>query len=147
MKYVYPAVFYKDKELPDTYTVIFPDVEGAVTCGYSLYEAIYMAEDVLNLMLVDWEDSKNGGRPMNNRIVEPTPINEIVAEPDEYSTEAFVTLIKADTDAYRKILAELPPRDEDEENDNDDWEVPEKLAREICKSAGIDYPDDSTAIE
>ena len=55
MKYVYPAVFYKDKKLPETYSVIFPDVEGAATCGYSLFDAIYMAEDALCGMLVSWE--------------------------------------------------------------------------------------------
>lgn len=143
MRYVYPAVFYKDKTLPDTWTVIFPDVEGAATCGYSLYDAIYMAEDALAGMLVSWEDFKAGKSeyPMSNRIVEPTPISEVVAEPDEYSTEAFVTLIKADTDVYRKILEELPPRDDDDD-EGDDLEIPEKLARELCKSAGIDYPAD-----
>lgn len=106
-KYVYPAIFQKDKELPDTWCVEFPDVEGAVTFGHSLYEAIYMAEDALAGMLVMWEDFKAGKSdlPMSNRIVEPTPIGEIKAEPDEFSTEAFVTLIKADTDEYRKQLA------------------------------------------
>ena len=139
MKYVYPAIFYKDKKMADTYTVVFPDVEGAVTCGYSLYEAIYMAEDVLAGMLVDWEDSKVGKEKMNNRITEPTPIEKIIATPDEYSSEAFVTLIKADTDIYRKILADMPPRNEDD-NGNDDWEVPETLARELCRITGVKYP-------
>ena len=41
---------------------------------------------------------------MKNRIVEPTPIDQVKAEPDEFSTSAFVTLIKVDTDAYRKML-------------------------------------------
>ena len=117
MKYVYPAIFQKDKTMNDTWCVYFPDVEGADTCGYSLYEALEMAEDALAGMLVMYEDFKAGKyykdedgneiKVMNNRIVEPTPIEKVVAEPDEYSTAAFVTLIKADTDAYRKILAEL----------------------------------------
>ncbi|MBR5914489.1 MAG: type II toxin-antitoxin system HicB family antitoxin [Selenomonadaceae bacterium] len=115
MKYVYPAVFRKDKELADTWSIEFPDVAGAATCGYSLYEALEMAEDALAGMLCDWEDFKAGNLTdmngkkitvLNNRIVDPTPIKEVVAEPDEYSTSAFVTLIKADTDAYRKMLAE-----------------------------------------
>lgn len=138
MKYVYPAIFYKDKELPETYSVIFPDVEGAATCGYSLYDAIYMAEDALAGMLVSWEDAKAGKTTLNNKITEPTPISEIKAEPDEYSTEAFVTLIKVDTDIYRKILEELPPRDDDDEGD--DFEVPDTLAKELCRLAGIKYP-------
>ena len=105
MKYVYPAIFRKDKEMKDTWCVEFPDVSGAATCGYSLYEALEMAEDALNGIMVMWEDFKAGksDTQMNNRIVEPTPIEEIKAEPDEYSTSAFVTLIKADTDAYRKL--------------------------------------------
>lgn len=139
MQYVYPAIFYKDKELPDAYSVIFPDVPGAATCGYSLYEAIYMAEDALAGMLVSWEDAKAGKTTLNNKIVEPTPISEIVAEPDEYSTEAFVTLIKADTDVYRKILEELPPREEDDTDENDDLEVPNTLAKELCRLAGIKF--------
>lgn len=105
MQYVYPAIFQKDKNFQDTWCVYFPDVEGAATCGHSLYEALYMAEDALNGMLICWEDFKAGKSklPMKNRIVEPTPIEQIKAEPDEFSTSAFVTLIKADTDAYRKL--------------------------------------------
>ena len=105
MQYVYPAIFRKDKTMLDTWCVEFPDVEGAATCGYSLYDALCMAEDALTGMLVCWEDFKAGKSklPMKNRIVEPTPINQIKAEPDEFSTSAFITLIKADTDAYRKL--------------------------------------------
>ena len=100
MKYVYPAVFYKDKKLPETYTVIFPDVSGAVTFGVSLYDAMFMAEDVLCGILTGVEDGE-----ISNKISEPTPLDKVVAEPDEYSMSAFATLIKVDTDAYRKSLA------------------------------------------
>ena len=115
MKYVYPAVFRRANEINELWYVDFPDVDGAFTDGKSMYEAMEMAEDVLAGMLCDWEDFKAGNLTdmngnkitvLNNRIVEPTPIEEVVAEPDEYSTSAFVTLIKADTDAYRKMLAE-----------------------------------------
>jgi|GEM_PF-1594463 len=141
MKYAYPAIFYKDKKMPDTYSVIFPDIEGAATCGYSLYDAIYMAEDLLAGILADWEDTKAGklNPTMSNRIVEPTPIKNIVAEPDEYSSEAFVTLIKADTDEYRKILADTSKR-EDSEDEDDELPIPDTCARAICKAAGLDYP-------
>ena len=47
MKYVYPAIFRKDKNLPDTWCVEFPDVEGAITQADTLYEALDMAEDAL----------------------------------------------------------------------------------------------------
>ena len=99
MKYVYPAIFRKDKKISDCYAIEFPDIKGAVTSGYTLYESIDMAEDLLSDILCDHEDC------INKRVSAPTPINEVVAEVDEYSTEAFVTLIKADTDAYRKLLA------------------------------------------
>ena len=45
MKYVYPAIFYAAKE--GGYVVEFPDVQGAVTQGDTLYEAMEMAEDAL----------------------------------------------------------------------------------------------------
>lgn len=104
MKYVYPAVFYAAKE--GGYTVEFPDVQGAATQGDTLYEAMEMAEDALAGMLVCYEDSKAGklSPPMTNRIVEPTPLEKVVAEPDAYSTLAFVVPVKADTDAYREAL-------------------------------------------
>ena len=106
MRYVYPAVFYRAIE--GGYCINFPDVAGAVTQADDIFTALEMAEDALAGMLVCWEDFKAGKSklPMKNRIVDPTPIEEVVAEPDEYSTSAFVTLIKADTDAYRKMLAE-----------------------------------------
>ena len=107
MKYVYPAIFYRAIE--GGYYINFPDVDGAATQADDIYTALEMAEDALNGIMVMWEDFKAGKfkLPMNNRIVEPTPIEQVKAEPDEYSTSAFVTLIKADTDAYRKILAEM----------------------------------------
>ncbi len=129
MKYVYPAVFYKDKNLKDTYSVIFPDVEGAATCGHSLYEALEMAEEALADMLVEWED-----KTCANRITEPTPLDKIVAEPDEYSSQAFVTLIKADTDEYREKLKNLP---DDVVEPDDDFLIPDTLAKEIFRIAGI----------
>ena len=98
MKYVYPAIFRKDKEQPNCYTVEFPDIQLAGIYGYGLYEAITDAEESLNKILCDYEDNYE----MTNKINPPTPIEKVVAEPDEYSTSAFVTLIKADTDLYRK---------------------------------------------
>ena len=72
-----------------------------------MYEALEMAEDALSEMLILWEDFKSGRSEgsMSNQIVEPTPLEKVIAEPGEYSEKAFVTLIKADTDAYRKILS------------------------------------------
>ena len=113
MKYVYPAIFQKDKEDEDTWCVYFPDVDGAATFGRTLYIAMEMAEDALCGIMVMYEDFLMGRNSfhMKNRIVAPTPIEKIKAEPDEYSTSAFVTLIKADTDKYRRQLAEMQIRE------------------------------------
>ena len=48
--YVYPAVFKKD-DSDGSYTVFFPDIPACMTQGYSLPEAINMAEDVLRVMI------------------------------------------------------------------------------------------------
>lgn len=136
MKYVYPVILYKDKKLPDTWTAIFPDVEGAATCGYSLFETLEMAEDALAGTLVSWEDSQNGeSSPMSNRITEPTPVEELDVKPDAYSEKVMTTLIKVDTDVYREVLKNLPARGECEEDD--DRELPETYVREVCRLAGI----------
>ena len=120
MKYVYPAVFYRAIE--GGYCINFPDVSGAITQADDIFTALEMAEDVLAGMLCSWEDYKAGNltdmegnkiKVLKNRIVDPTPIEEVVAEPDEFSTSAFVTLIKADTDAYRKMLAEQKAKEKE----------------------------------
>ncbi|TGD19813.1 type II toxin-antitoxin system HicB family antitoxin [Levilactobacillus suantsaiihabitans] len=49
---VYPAVFIKDAETA-TFTVVFPDVSGAISQADSLGEAMVKAEEVLGLMLYD----------------------------------------------------------------------------------------------
>lgn len=100
VKYVYPAIFRVDKERPDCYTVEFPDIELSGVYGYGLYEALEDAEKSLQKILRDYEDREKGRLkyPMTNKINPPTPIEKVVAEPDEYSKSAFVTLIKVDTD-------------------------------------------------
>jgi len=104
MQYVYPAIFYEAKD--GGYVVEFPDVQGAVTQGETLYEAMVMAEDALAGMLACYEDKKAGilDHPFTNKVNKPTPISQIKAEPDEFSNGAFVTLIRVDTDEYRKSL-------------------------------------------
>ena len=104
MKYVYPAIFYE--EIEGGYTVEFPDVEGALTQGETLYDAMEMAEDSLAMAMILYEDSLAGkvNPPLKNKITKPTSIDKINPVLSEYSKAAFVTLIKADTDAYRQSL-------------------------------------------
>ena len=106
MKYIYPAIFRTSSELENFWEVNFPNIDFDATCGYSLYEALEDAEDTLGYVMTCKEDREAGRLKgsFTNRVDEPTPINEVKVELDEYSTEAFVTLIKCDTDEYRKKL-------------------------------------------
>ncbi len=87
MKYVYPAVF---TPLEDGYDVYVPDLPGCRTCGDSLAEAIEMAEDAVSLWLWDTEEEKGVIPPASATLPHEAP--------------QFVTLIKADTEAYRRQM-------------------------------------------
>ena len=100
MKYVYPAVFTPTTDVPGFF-VEFPDDSSIFTDGSDLYDAIEMAEDVLALSLVVMEDE---GKP----IPAASDIKDIKVDVEN----AFVTLIKADTDSYRKLLADMKNRGE-----------------------------------
>lgn len=88
LKYVYPAVFTLEKD--GSYSVEFRDLEGCYTCGDNLEEAIEMAEDVLALVLYEYEAD-------NKAIPEPSERNNIVL-----SENQFVNFILGDTLEYRK---------------------------------------------
>lgn len=87
MKYVYPAILTPED---GAYLVNFPDLENCFTDGADLCEAVEMAQDVLNLMLMTMEDDKL-----------PIPAASSAAD---LSCEdgALVTLVSADTTEYRK---------------------------------------------
>lgn len=91
MKYVYPAVFEPEDGL---YNVTFPDLPNCYTCGDDLADAMYMAEDALGGWLSRAEE--NGAD-----IPEASTNKSIALAPD-----AIVTLILADTDAYRRNHSE-----------------------------------------
>ena len=88
MKYIYPALFEPSADVG--YDVIFPDIPRCYTCGDNLSKAYEMAEDVLALVLSDLESD-------NETIPSPTS-PELIA----HESPSFVTLIKVDTDLYRK---------------------------------------------
>ena len=62
MKVIYPVLFYEEKE--GGYSVFVPDLEKTVnsnasTCGNTLEEAMYMAEDLIaGLVLDEMEEGK-----------------------------------------------------------------------------------------
>ena len=88
--YVFPAILTPDD---GGYSVSFPDVPGAFTCGDNLADAISMAEDALSLMLVKMEDD-------GEKIAKPTDM-QIISTADV----DIVTLIRADTAEYRKKIS------------------------------------------
>lgn len=89
MKYAYPAII--QAEADGLYSVEFPDIEGCVTSGSSLPDAIQMAEDALCLMLYDMEESSEA-------IPAPSDLKAVQA-----GTDALVSLVCCDTIEYRKL--------------------------------------------
>ena len=129
MRYVYPAIFIPlNEENFKGYGVEFPDLDTA-TEGLDLYDALYMAADLLSDVLADLEDD-------GEEIPTPTDIRKLQLEGD-----AFASLIRADTDWYREYLAELEkmPKNKTEEDDDDHY-ISEWLTKRIFKQAGISYP-------
>jgi predicted RNase H-like HicB family nuclease len=87
MKYVYPALFQPEE---GGFFISFPDIDGCFTQAPSIPEGLDMAADALNLMLWHMEEK-------NVDIPAPSPISKIKGDGD-----SFVTLISADTLAYRR---------------------------------------------
>ncbi len=92
MKYVYTAIIEKPEKDGQFYLVSFPDFDRQ-TQGKTFYEALVMAEDLLNLILVDYEDSK--------REI-PKPGNQEALQEAIKGNNAELTYVTADTDHYRK---------------------------------------------
>ena len=87
-KYVYPAIFTSE---PDGgYSVYFPDLEGCYTCGDTLADALFMAEDALALILYGYEKDQ---RP----IPQPSKMSGI-----KVTADSFLSMVACDTLEYRK---------------------------------------------
>ncbi len=87
MKLLYPAVFTAFEDGTGGYVVEFPDLQGCVTEGYSLQEAMEMAEDAASgWILSELEDG--------NRIPVPSRYEDIE------KNGKMVNLILLDIDAY-----------------------------------------------
>lgn len=72
-KYVYPAIFSYDE---DGISIEFPDLPGCFSCADTDEEALYMAEDVLGLWMVELEED-------NEEIPEPTNLKDIEVEDNQ----------------------------------------------------------------
>lgn len=89
-KVVYPVIIRKtdDKEVP--YYVRIPDFECS-TQGVDLADALFMAEDLLCCVAMDYQDD-------GNELPAPSDVKNVVHENSD-----IVTLIAADLDEYRKL--------------------------------------------
>lgn len=88
MLYTYTAVI---TESDGTFYAKVPDIDGCITTGKSLSEAIELITDALNLCLVVLEDED-----IQPRI--PTPQPNI-----QHDSEDILTIIQADTIKYRSM--------------------------------------------
>lgn len=87
-KYAYPAIFTPEEG--GGYSVRFPDLEGCFTCGDNMADALFMAEDVLALVLYGYESDAR-------TIPAPSATSDLKLAPGE-----FVNSVACDTLEYRK---------------------------------------------
>lgn len=90
-KYVYPAIFTQEDD--GLFSICFPDVEGCYTSGDDLEDSIEMAEDVLALVLYDYEISER-------EIPVPSILQSFTLDSNQ-----FINYIRCDTMEYRKMYA------------------------------------------
>lgn len=87
MKLVYPCILRDEKV---GWSVIFADDAIGATSGETLEDAVYMAQDLANFSVQSMIED-------NEEIPLPTPPEKVVVPEG-----AFMTLIRVDTDEYRK---------------------------------------------
>jgi len=83
MEYIYPAIFHLNSD--SSYTITFPDLEGCVSEGKSLGNAISMAQSALIQWIEYLKDKKI-------EIPTATPVSDVsntITNPD-----AFVNLVR-----------------------------------------------------
>lgn len=78
----YPALFLKEKD-SESYTVIFPDLEGCISCGDNLNNAFKMAQDALGAYLFEYYTKPN-------EIPKASRIDEIEIKLDEDDKNYFL---------------------------------------------------------
>ena len=89
MKYMYYAVFTQEKDYID---ITFPDLEGCITFGDNLEEALYMSKDALEGYLLVLEDEKMS-------IPKPSTYQELQTKLNDNQQ---LQLINVDTDFIRR---------------------------------------------
>ncbi|MDR1025051.1 MAG: type II toxin-antitoxin system HicB family antitoxin [Treponema sp.] len=95
-KFVYPAIFQKEED--GGYSVYFADIDGAVTCGDNLEDAVYMAEDCLGIWIYDYKQNKK-------TLPKPSDIKAI-----KCGANQFVSLVALDYADYIRRTETKPVR-------------------------------------
>lgn len=86
MKYTYPVIFEPAEE--GGFIVSVPDISGCFTEGDSMAEAMEMAKDALETMLVHYEDNKKD--------------IPLASDIKSIKTDFIVSYVLADTDEWRR---------------------------------------------
>ena len=89
-KYIYPAIFTQEEH---GYSINFPDIDSCYTCGDNLADGFLMAEDVLAMVMYDYEKE-------HKAIPKPSKPDSI-----KLSENETVHLIAADTFKYEKMFS------------------------------------------
>ncbi|MDR0853213.1 MAG: type II toxin-antitoxin system HicB family antitoxin [Clostridiales Family XIII bacterium] len=108
MKTIYPVIITETKDPKFTYLVYVPDFD-VLTQGENLEDAIFMAEDVISLVGVDYQDDgkelpvPSKPKDIDIEAVSPWHDEDIVSNPDDIVSEVIV-FVSVDFDEYRKML-------------------------------------------
>jgi len=90
MKYAYPAIFTPEEK---NILVSVPDLKGLHTFGKDMAEALFMAQDAIEMWL--W-DAENSGEK-----IPPASSQKKIAKICKSSAQV-VSMVAADTDEYRR---------------------------------------------
>jgi len=90
MRYVYPAIFTTEEE---NILVSVPDLPGLHTFGNSMADALFMAQDAIEMWLWDAENKEEAIPPASSQ-KKLTKLCE--------SSNQIVSMVAADTNEYRR---------------------------------------------
>ena len=98
MRVVYPVLFYE--EISGGFSVFVPDLDNASTCGNTLEEAMYMAQDLIAGILLD--EMEDGNRIPKASTIDQVKFKSIEAEiGDDWNYKSkFKTYIAVDLSAF-----------------------------------------------
>ena len=101
MVVTYPAIFYEEKG-GEGYSVFFPDFNDAATCGEDLNDTIYMAQDLITTLILDFIENKTQ-IPKASKIKDIKYDEEFEKELDDWEYESrFKSYITVDTTLLEK---------------------------------------------